>query len=92
MKDESATVTARYTCSEDSHLWVSAMQMNDGLRDPALLEEGSSAHADNWLQQRPQTLVCDGKNHAQSRSTRPNRRPGAPTRSATGSVRKGLAA
>lgn len=63
---ESATVTARYVCYEDSHLWVSAKQMNDGERDAALLDEGSSEHADNWLQQHPTTLQCDGKNHVQS--------------------------
>ena len=63
---ETATVTARYTCFERTHLWVSAKQMADGNRDPALEEEGSSSHADTWLQQHPQTLVCDGKNHVQS--------------------------
>jgi hypothetical protein len=63
---ESATVRARYTCYEDTHLWVSAKQMSDGGRDAALLEEGSSEYADAWLQQHPLTLQCDGKNHVQS--------------------------
>jgi hypothetical protein len=63
---ETATVTARYTCYEDTHLWVSAKQMDDGERDAALLDEGSSAYADNWLQQHPLTLNCDGRNHVQS--------------------------
>jgi hypothetical protein len=63
---ETATVTARYTCYEPTHLWVSAKQMADGQRDPALLAEGSSEYADSWLQQHPETLTCDGRNHVQS--------------------------
>ena len=63
---ETATVTARYTCFERTHLWVSAKQMADGRRDAALMEEGSSRHADAYLQQHPRTLDCDGRNHVQS--------------------------
>jgi hypothetical protein len=63
---ETATVRARYTCYETTHLWVSAKQMNDGERDAALLQEGSSEYADTWLQQHPETLDCDGRNHVQS--------------------------
>jgi hypothetical protein len=89
---ESATVTARYTCFEESHLWVSAKQMNDGLRDPALLEEGSSAHADAWLQQHPQTLVCDGKHHVQSFTIdKTELTPWSPEPVGKGSLRKGQA-
>jgi hypothetical protein len=89
---ESATVTARYTCFEESHLWVSAKQMNDGRRDPALLEEGSSAYADNYLQQHPQTLVCDGKNHVQSFTIdKTELTPWSPDPIGKGSLRKGQA-
>lgn len=61
-----ATVRARYVCTEETHLWVSAKQMADGERDPNLLLEGSSSYADNYLQQHPVTLDCDGKSHVQS--------------------------
>jgi hypothetical protein len=63
---DSATVRARYVCYEETHLWVSAKQMDDGERDAALLQEGSSEYADNWLQQHPESLQCDGRNHVQS--------------------------
>jgi hypothetical protein len=62
---ETATVTARYSCVEDTHLWVSVKQMNSRLRDDNLMAEGSSGYADNWLQQHPQTLICDGVRHLQ---------------------------
>ena len=61
-----AEVTARYVCTEPTHLWVSAKQMADGSRDPRLTGEGSSAIADTYLQQHPTTLVCDGRNHVQT--------------------------
>ena len=63
---ESATVSARYTCTQPTHLWVSAKQMADGERDAALMAEGSSAYAETWLQSHPATLDCDGRNHVQS--------------------------
>lgn len=89
---ESATVTARYTCVEETHLWVSAKQMDDGRRDSALLEEGSSAYADNWLQQHPQTLICDGRNHVQSFTIdKTEVTPWSPDPIGKGSLRRGQA-
>src|SRR5215210_7093621 len=55
-----ALVTARYTCPEGVHLWVSAKQSADGSRDPRLTEEGSSAVSAAWLQNHPTSFTCDG--------------------------------
>ena len=63
---ESATVRARYTCTQPTHLWVSAKQMADGRRDPAVEQEGSSGYADAWLQSHPASLECDGRSHVQA--------------------------
>jgi len=56
----SALVTARYTCPEGVHLWVSAKQSADGSRDPRLTQEGSSAFSAAWLQNHPTAFTCDG--------------------------------
>ena len=57
----SALVTARYTCPEGVHLWVSAKQSADGSRDPRLTREGSSAFSAAWLQNHPTSFTCDGR-------------------------------
>ena len=58
-----AAVTARYTCPEGFHLWVSAKQSADGSRDPRLTEEGSSQYSAAWLQNHPTDFTCDGEWH-----------------------------
>ena len=59
----SALVTARYTCPEGVHLWVSAKQSADGSRDPRVEEEGSSQYSAAWLQNHPTDFTCDGNWH-----------------------------
>ena len=61
--DGGADVTARYTCPEGFHLWVSAKQSADGSRDPRLTEEGSSQYSAAWLQNHPTQFTCDGDWH-----------------------------
>jgi hypothetical protein len=55
-----ATVTARYLCSGDWHLWVSVKQTADGTRDAQLEGPESSQYADTWLQRHPDPS-CTGK-------------------------------
>lgn len=64
-QDGTASVTARYICSEGFHLWVSAKQSADGRPDSRLQEEGSSQHAAGWMQRHPEPseFSCDGKWH-----------------------------
>jgi hypothetical protein len=45
---------------------VAAKQMADGKKNPALLGEGSSQIADNYLQQHPVNFTCDGRNRIQT--------------------------
>src|SRR3712207_5540313 len=61
--DGTARVTARYTCPEGFHLWVSAKQTADRARDAALEGEGSSQLSAAWLQSHPapSQFTCDGK-------------------------------
>jgi hypothetical protein len=54
---------AVYSCNQSDHLWVSVKQVNSGLKDPALMAEGSSAVADNYLQSHRNALTCDGRSH-----------------------------
>ena len=63
--DGTASVTARYTCPEGFHLWVSAKQSADGQPDQALRGEGSSQVSEAWLQSHPapSTFTCDGRWH-----------------------------
>jgi hypothetical protein len=61
-----AWVSGRYSCpSGEAHLWVSVKQMPDGLPDPALKQEGSSAIANAWLERHPapSEFTCDGTWH-----------------------------
>jgi hypothetical protein len=66
---QAAAVTARYRCQpgpEDQWLWVSAKQAEDGSKDPALTEEGSTAVAAAWYQSHPiGKMQCDGVKHEQ---------------------------
>jgi hypothetical protein len=61
-----ARVTGRYTCpSGFAHLFVSVKQVADGLPDPALKLEGSSAISSGWLERHPGPgeFTCDGTWH-----------------------------
>ena len=49
-----AYVTGRYTCPAGfAHLFVSVKQVADGLPDPALKREGSSAISSGYLERHP---------------------------------------
>ena len=69
--DGSATVIARYTCPNGFHLWVSAKQVESGLPDPALREEGSSSISAAWLQSHPTDFTCDGRWHVDTSGSTP---------------------
>ena len=56
----SATITARYRCSGEWHLWVSVKQSANGKRDPRLMGEGSSEFSDTWLQNHPEPSCTGG--------------------------------
>lgn len=61
-----AYVTGRYTCpAGPAHLFVSVKQVADGLPDPALKLEGSSAISSGWLERHPVPgeFTCDGTWH-----------------------------
>ena len=58
--DGTATVTARYTCPEGFHLWVSAKQVASRLPDKRLQAGGSSEISAGWWQSHPENFTCDG--------------------------------
>jgi hypothetical protein len=70
---DTATLRARYVCEASDHLWISAKQTADGRKDPALLQEGSSGAATNWMDSNvwgefgpvsdPGAFRCDGRSH-----------------------------
>lgn len=64
--DGTATVTARYVCTTEFHLWVSAKQAEGGQPDKAMQEEGSGAASEAWLESHPQNFTCDGEWHTGS--------------------------
>jgi len=67
-----AFVEARYTCfsgphDDESWLWVSAKQVKNGAKNPALTQEESSEISSAWLQRHPLgEFTCDAKNHRQT--------------------------
>jgi hypothetical protein len=61
-----ATLSARYSCGEGVHLWVSAKQAPGGRYDARLTQEGSSRFAAAWLQSHPANFTCDGASRNQS--------------------------
>ncbi len=61
-----AKLSARYSCGEGIHLWVSAKQAAGGRYDARLTQPGSSRVAAAWLQSHPQNFTCDGATRNQS--------------------------
>ena len=59
-------VSASYRCQPgDVWLWSSAKQVENGSKDPALAQEGSSSIASAWVQSHtPNKLICDGQKHS----------------------------
>jgi hypothetical protein len=59
-------VTGRYSCPAGfAHLFVSVKEVADGLPDPNLKLEGSSAISSGWLERHPgpDEFTCDGSWH-----------------------------